>query len=414
MIKNIFTVGQVNNYIKNMFAQDYMLRQIYVKGELSNLKYHTSGHIYFTLKDATSAIKGIMFSSSARNLKVKLHDGDQVTVKGQIGTYVRDGVYQIYASEIVPEGNGDLYRQFEQIKKELEEMGMFSPQYKKPIPNYARTVGIVTAPTGAAVRDIINIAGRRNPTVQLYLYPALVQGTGAVDSIIEGIRMLDAFGVDVMIVGRGGGSIEDLWAFNDPKVAQAIFACETPVISAVGHETDTTIADYVADLRAPTPSAAAELAVFEQQAAREQLRQMESLLERQMGRVILANRQRVERDIQRLKLASPEAKLREQKMYLLRLFERLETDMANRMQRVKNRLSYDMESLEARSPLSSLKRGYSYTTDEEDHMVRCVSQLKRGERLKIRMMDGQAVAVVEELIADTTVAQCEGTKNRQE
>jgi exodeoxyribonuclease VII large subunit len=391
-----------------------MLRQIYVKGELSNLKYHTSGHIYFTLKDATSAIKGIMFSSAARNLKVKLHDGDQVTVKGQIGTYVRDGVYQIYASEIVPEGNGDLYHQFEQIKKELEEMGMFSPQYKKPIPNYARTVGIVTAPTGAAVRDIINIAGRRNPTVQLYLYPALVQGIGAVDSIIEGIRMLDAFGVDVMIVGRGGGSIEDLWAFNDPKVAQAIFACETPVISAVGHETDTTIADYVADLRAPTPSAAAELAVFEQQAAREQLRQMESLLERQMGRVILANRQRVERDIQRLKLASPEAKLREQKMYLLRLSERLETDMVNRMHHAKNRLSYDMESLEARSPLSSLKRGYSYTTDEEDHMVRCVSQLNRGERLKIRMMDGQAVAVVEELIADTMAAQCEGTKNRQE
>ena len=261
--QNVYTVGQVNSYIKNIFDQDYMLRRIYVSGEVSNCKYHPSGHIYFSLKDAEGTISCVMFAGSRRGLAFPMRDGDNVIVGGSISVYERDGKYQIYAKEITKEGSGLLYEKYLALKAELEEMGMFAPEYKKRIPTYIRRLGIVTAPTGAAVQDIRNISARRNPYVQLILYPALVQGEGAVSSIVNGIRALDALGVDVIIVGRGGGSIEDLWAFNEEEVARAIFECETPVISAVGHQTDTTIADFVADLRAPTPSAAAELAVID-------------------------------------------------------------------------------------------------------------------------------------------------------
>lgn len=253
-MKNVYSVGQINTYIKNMFAQDFMLNRVSIKGEVSNCKYHSSGHIYFTLKDASGTIAAIMFAGNRRNgLKFAMKEGDKVVVTGSVEVYERDGKYQLYAREIELDGAGNLYLKFEALKRELEEMGMFAPEYKKPIPRYAKRVGIVTAATGAAVQDIRNIAARRNPYVQLILYPAQVQGDGAVPSIINGIHALDALGVDVMIVGRGGGSIEDLWAFNEEAVARAIFECETPVISAVGHETDTTIADYVADMRAPTP-----------------------------------------------------------------------------------------------------------------------------------------------------------------
>lgn len=262
-MSNIYTVKQVNSYIKNMFTQDFMLNRIYVKGEISNCKYHTSGHIYFSLKDESGTIACVMFAGSRAGLSFTLKNGQQVIVFGSVSVYERDGKYQLYAREIRLDGAGALYEKFEALKQELYEMGMFSDEYKQPIPAYAKTVGIVTAPTGAAVRDIINVAGRRNPYVQLILYPALVQGEGAAKSIITGIRMLEQRGVDVIIVGRGGGSIEELWAFNEEAVARAIFECSVPIISAVGHETDVTISDFVADLRAPTPSAAAELAVYE-------------------------------------------------------------------------------------------------------------------------------------------------------
>ena len=263
MTQNVYTVRQVNAYIKNMFTQDYMLNRIYVKGEVSNCKYHTSGHIYFSLKDESGTIACVMFAGQRGGLAFRMREGQQVVVFGGISVYERSGSYQLYAREIRLDGEGVLYERFQALKQELGEMGMFAPEYKKTIPSFVKTVGIVTAPTGAAIRDIMNISSRRNPFVQLILYPALVQGEGAVQSIVTGIQTLDAYGVDVMIVGRGGGSIEDLWAFNEEAVARAIFECETPVISAVGHETDTTIADYVADLRAPTPSAAAELAVYD-------------------------------------------------------------------------------------------------------------------------------------------------------
>ena len=271
-MKNVYTVRQVNSYIKNMFTQDFMLSRIYVKGEVSNCKYHTSGHIYFSLKDESGTIACVMFAGHRAGLSFRLQEGQQVIVLGSVSVYERSGQYQLYAREIMLDGAGALYEKFEALKKELSEMGMFAQEYKQPIPKYIRTLGIVTAPTGAAVRDIINIAGRRNPFVQLILYPAQVQGDGAAESIIRGIRALEKRKVDVMIVGRGGGSIEDLWAFNEESVARAVFECSVPVISAVGHETDTTITDYVADLRAPTPSAAAELAVYDYREAKEQIR----------------------------------------------------------------------------------------------------------------------------------------------
>ena len=236
--RNVYSVGQVNTYIKNMFTQDFLLQRIYVRGEVSNCKYHPSGHIYFSLKDETGTMPCVMFSGSRKGLRFQMENGQSVTVLGSISVYERDGRYQLYASEIIREGAGLLYERFEQLKEELSEMGMFDPSYKKPIPAFVKTLGIVTASTGAAIRDIMNISRRRNPFIRLVLYPALVQGEGAADSIAKGIEVLDRYGVDVIIVGRGGGSMEDLWAFNEEKVARAIFACETPVISAVGHETE--------------------------------------------------------------------------------------------------------------------------------------------------------------------------------
>ena len=261
-VAGVYTVGQVNSYIKNMFAEDFALRSISIKGEISNCKYHSSGHIYFSLKDKNAVIACVMFKSNTKGLDFRLTEGQSVVATGTVSVYERDGKYQLYAEKITSDGAGDLHKKFEELKKELEEMGMFAPEYKKPIPKYAMNIGIVTAATGAAIQDIINISTRRNPYVQLNLYPSLVQGASAAPDIVNGIRCLDNMGMDVIIVGRGGGSIEDLWAFNEEIVARAVFECNTPVISAVGHETDTTIIDYVADRRAPTPSAAAELAVF--------------------------------------------------------------------------------------------------------------------------------------------------------
>ena len=259
MMKNIYTVSQVNQYIKNMFTQDFMLSRIYVRGEVSNCKYHPKGHIYFSLKDESGSISCILFAGNRKGLPFRMQDGQQVAVFGSISVYERDGTYQLYAREIVLDGAGILAQRFQELKEELEEMGMFAPEYKQPIPAFAKKIGIVTAPSGAAVRDIIHIAKRRNPYIELILSPALVQGAEAAPSIVKALERIQKEDVDVIIVGRGGGSIEDLWAFNEEEVARAIFDCPIPVISAVGHETDTTIADYVADLRAPTPSAAAGL-----------------------------------------------------------------------------------------------------------------------------------------------------------
>ncbi len=393
-MKNVYTVRQVNSYIKNMFTQDFMLNRIYVKGEVSNCKYHTSGHIYFSLKDESGTIACVMFAGSRSGLSFRMQEGQQVIVLGSVSVYERDGKYQLYAREIVLDGAGLLYEKFEALKRELAEMGMFAQEYKQPIPRYARTVGIVTAPTGAAVRDIINISSRRNPYVQLILYPAQVQGEGAAESIVKGIRALEEKQVDVIIVGRGGGSIEDLWAFNEETVARAIFECRVPVISAVGHETDTTIADYVADLRAPTPSAAAELAVYEYREVKENIYSCADTMRRLLLNRVSGERAKAERYALRLKLAHPRQKLNEKRQYAAELETVLRGRMSTALTREKHRLALCVEKMKGLSPLEKLSRGYSYIQNEQGKNVRSISQAEKGSVLTVYVTDGKIEAEV--------------------
>ena len=400
MMKNVYSVGQVNTYIKNMFAQDFMMQRISVKGEVSNCKYHSSGHIYFTLKDAVGTISAIMFAGNRKGLSFPMKEGDKVIVTGSIEVYERDGKYQLYAREIALDGAGNLYLKFEALKRELEEMGMFAPEYKKPIPKYIRRLGIVTAPTGAAVQDIRNIAKRRNPYVQLILYPALVQGDGAVNSIINGIHALDALGVDVIIVGRGGGSIEDLWAFNEEEVARAIFECETPVISAVGHETDTTIADYVADMRAPTPSAAAELAVFDYQAALERQQRLQAQMERCLKQRAQNAYLRLREYQTRLRYLSPELKLRERRKLAADLEEKLSGRMEQILKGKRHELALLSGRLEGMSPVKKLSQGFSYVADESGHAVTDASAVSVGQQLTVHLLKGRLQTEVTEVETD--------------
>ena len=396
MAKNVYSVRQVNAYIKNMFVQDFMLNRIYVKGEVSNCKYHTSGHVYFSLKDESGAIACVMFAGERRTgLTFRMQEGQKVIVLGSVSVYERDGRYQLYAREILPDGEGDLYRRYEQLKRELEEMGMFSAEYKQPIPFYNRKIGIVTAPTGAAIRDIMNISRRRNPYVQLILYPALVQGEQAAESIVKGIQTLDAYGVDVMIVGRGGGSIEDLWAFNEEIVARAIFECRTPVISAVGHETDTTIADYVADLRAPTPSAAAELAVVDYRQLVESVRIFKNQLADRVEQKIVRNRDRARYLQARLLQASPQYQLREKRQYAADLNDKMRQAFSDKVKDRRHRLALYVERLDGCSPLKKLQQGYSYTESPDGKALTSITQVKEGDAVTIHVTDGTVVARTE-------------------
>lgn len=393
---SIYTVSQVNSYIKNMFTQDFALNKISVKGEVSNCKYHPSGHIYFTLKDGGSQIGAVMFASQRKNLGFKMEEGQQVVAQGTVDVYERDGKYQLYARSITLDGTGDLFRRFEQLRNELEEMGMFDGCYKQPIPRYAKRVGVVTASTGAAIRDIMNISARRNPYVQLILYPALVQGTEAKYSIVKGIQTLDRMNLDVIIVGRGGGSIEDLWAFNEEMVARAIFECGTPVISAVGHETDVTIADYVADMRAPTPSAAAELAVFDYSQFEAQTDLYRRTLNRGMERRLERVRYRLNQDVLRLKMHHPERQLNEKRQRLADLEDRMGRIMERRVTAGRHRLALLAGRLQSLSPLEQISRGYGFITDGGGKRLESVSQVKPGDRIIVRVRDGRAVARVEE------------------
>lgn len=399
-MRNVYSVKQVNAYIKNMFNQDFMLNRIYVKGEVSNCKYHTSGHIYFTLKDESGTIACIMFAGQRAGLTFRMQEGQQVIVLGSITTYERDGKYQLYAKEVMLDGAGLLYERYDALKKELEEMGMFAKEYKQPIPQYAKTVGIVTAPTGAAIRDIINVAGRRNPYVQLILYPALVQGDGAKESIIAGIQVLEQRKVDVMIVGRGGGSIEDLWAFNEEEVARAVFECRVPIISAVGHETDTTIIDYVADLRAPTPSAAAELAVFEYYAFTDRLLESERRLKKDILGHIQKERTRIMAYQMRMKYLHPGMKLLQQKQQAANLEEELRRKMQEKIRRARYDLSIRIEKMKGLSPLQKLNQGFSYVTNQSGQVLTSVEQAVPGEALTVYVTDGKVKARIEEIVKE--------------
>lgn len=387
-MKTIYSVGQVNRYVRNMFTQDYILKKIYVKGEVSNCKYHPSGHIYFSLKDETGLLSCVMFAGQRRGLAFRMKDGDRVVVGGAVDVYERDGRYQMYAREITLEGAGALYERFLALKAELEEMGMFAPEYKQPIPRFIQKLGVVTAPSGAAVQDIRNISLRRNPYLQIILYPALVQGDGAADSIVQGIRMLDRAGVDTIIVGRGGGSIEDLWAFNEEKVARAIFECRTPIISAVGHETDFTIADFAADLRAPTPSAAAELAVDDFAQVMHTLDNYRERFRRDMRERIEYQKVRLEQYKLRLKYLSPESRLRDNRQILADYDDALRSAMKNKLQQYRHRLGIYLERYQGMSPLAKLNQGYSFVADQDGRGITSVEQVKPGDRVEISVTDG--------------------------
>ena len=400
-MKTVYSVGQVNRYVKNMFIQDYVLRKVYVKGEVSNCKYHTSGHIYFSLKDETGVLSCVMFAGQRRGLAFRMKDGDRVVVGGAVDVYERDGRYQMYAKEITLEGAGALYERFLALKAELEEMGLFAPEYKQPIPRFIRRLGVVTAPTGAAVQDIRNISLRRNPYLQIILYPALVQGDGAADSIVKGIRMLDEAGVDTIIVGRGGGSIEDLWAFNEEKVARAIFECRTPIISAVGHEVDFTIADFVADLRAPTPSAAAELAVDDMAQVMYTLSSYQERFQRDMREEIEFQRVRLGQYQMRLKYLSPESRLRDRRQALVDFEDTLRRAMDNKLQQYRHRLGIYLERYQGLSPLAKLNQGYSFVADTDGRGITSVSQVKPGDRVEISVTDGVIQAEVSDSRRET-------------
>ncbi|SFA79527.1 Exodeoxyribonuclease VII large subunit [Acetitomaculum ruminis DSM 5522] len=400
-MEKAYSVSQINGYIKSLFEQDFILGNAVVKGEISNCKYHSSGHIYFTLKDEKSTINAIMFSSYRSGLDFRMSEGQQVLVRGSIRVFDRDGKYQIYAREITLDGQGDLYKKFEQLKAELLEMGMFDEMYKVPIPVFIKKLGVVTAPTGAAIRDIINITKRRNPFVEIILYPAKVQGEGAAYSITKGIQALNNLGVDTIIVGRGGGSIEDLWAFNEEIVARAIFDSKVPVISAVGHETDFTIADFVADLRAPTPSAAAELAVYSYEGFLNTLKVYKDKLDIYEKNIISDKRLLVDSYKNAFRHLNPENIINDKKMYLLSFEDKLKYLMNLKLSNEKSRLSVYIERLKGLSPLEKLSSGFSYVSDEKGNMINSINNVEKGDCININVKDGSIKAKVVDKIRET-------------
>lgn len=391
------TVSQINRYIANLFKQDYTLSGIQVKGEISGCKYHYSGHIYFTLKDAGAAISCVMFSSQRKGLDFTLEDGQSVIVTGQISVFERDGRYQLYARSIAQDGVGRLYEEYEKLKKRLLAEGLFDEQRKKPIPRYASKIGVVTAETGAVIQDICNVTYRRNPYVQLYLYPAKVQGEGAAQTVIEGIHYFEQTDVDTIIIGRGGGSVEDLWCFNDEVLARVIADCTKPIVSAVGHETDTTISDYAADLRAPTPSAAAELAVYSWREMEIGLREYRNDLRQAMHQILKVRKLELQKYMVLLQHVSPEDILRQKRLVLADSQERLQRMMEKRLTDAKHRLALYAEEMKGLSPLQKLQSGYTYTADEAGNHIDSVQSLEKGQHLTLTFADGQADVTVDEI-----------------
>jgi exodeoxyribonuclease VII large subunit len=363
-----------------------------MKGEVSNCKYHSSGHIYFTLKDETGQMACVMFAGNRTGLTFRLEEGQSVIAFGGISVYERDGKYQMYVKEIRLDGLGLLYERFEQLKQRLLTEGLFDREHKKLIVAYPKKIGIVTAKTGAALQDIINISSRRNPYVQLILYPAKVQGEGAAQTLVKGIKALEALQVDTIIIGRGGGSIEDLWAFNEEIVARAIYDCTIPIISAVGHETDTTIADYVSDLRAPTPSAAAELAVNEVALLEAALVDYHSSMITGIMRKISFIRTKVSQAEVKLSYQSPMHLLRQRRQNVIDIEDKLKLRMQVILNKKKHQLDLSLERMKGLSPLEKLKSGFSYVANEEGYVVNSISKAKIGDKLTISVTDGVIIA----------------------
>jgi exodeoxyribonuclease VII large subunit len=383
------TVSDINKYIKKAFDSDFILANCSIKGEISNFKYHSSGHMYFSLKDEYSRIKCIMFKDSVRKLIFLPEDGMRVIVKGRISVYEKEGAYQLYCSEMKPEGMGELYLAFEKLKTKLNAGGLFDEQHKKEIPVYAAKIGIVTSPTGAAVRDIINVTRRRNSKVQLLIYPSLVQGVNASEDIIKGINRLNSIeDVDLIIVARGGGSIEDLWCFNDEKLAEAIYDSEKPIITGIGHEIDYTIADFVSDRRAPTPSAAAEIAVFNMNEFLQRILSYKNMMSNCIDNRINGEKNKLLLMKKRLKSYNPMMYITNQYEAVDKLKQMLNLKINTRIQEKREQLAGVNSLLSAHNPLNVLNRGYSIIEDERSDIIGSIKELDKKDKVKIIMKDG--------------------------
>ena len=397
-MNKVFSVAQINAYIKRIFQSDYALNRIYIKGEVSNCKYHSSGHIYFSLKDDKSQISCVMFANQRiSGLDFEMENGQTVIVSGSISVFERNGTYQLYANEISLYGIGRLYVEFEKLKEKLYREGLFDHEKKKPIPQNPKTIGIVTAKTGAAIHDIMSVAKRRNPYIQLVLYPAQVQGDGAAETIVRGIETLDRYGVDTIIIGRGGGSIEDLWAFNEEKVARAIYAAKTPIISGTGHEVDTTIADYAADLRAATPTAACELAVPDLRETLDAIDARKRSLSVQIRHILRNYELRLEQYSGKLRRFDPKLQLQEQRMTLAELEDRLTKRMDYLRNRYQHRLELYAQRLHGLSPTAKLIGGYGYLSDQSGQPVVSAKHIAKGDEIQITISDGSLKTKVSEV-----------------
>lgn len=398
MKSKVFSVTQINTYIKRMFQSDYALRRISIKGQVSNCKYHSSGHIYFSLKDEGSQISCVMFANARYDgLKFELEDGQEVIVDGNVSVYERGGSYQLYAQEIRLNGIGELYIAYEMLKQKLYEEGLFDHEKKKSIPKNPKTVGVVTAKTGAAIHDIISTARRRNPYVQLVLYPAKVQGDGASDTIVSGIKTLDEYGVDIIIIGRGGGSIEDLWAFNEENVARAIYEAKTPIISGTGHEVDTTIADYAADLRAATPTAACELAIPDIREVIEGIGNREYTLNTLLKQLIRRYQMRLQRYQIEIANFDPKFQLQEQKMRLSELEEQIRAVMSHKLTSYQHKLQLYTKELHGLSPTAKLINGFGYLEGQDGEPVTSVTKVQEGDQISLTISDGTIITKAEKI-----------------
>ena len=398
MARTSFTVTELNAHIKQLLDADALLGNVCVTGELSNYKVYPSGHHYFTLKDAESSLRCVMFRSSAQSLRFRPASGMSVAAIGRITVYPRDGAYQLYCTRLIPGGVGDLYAAYEQLKEQLQKEGLFDRAHKKPLPLFPQRIAVITSAAGAAVRDIIRVLGKRWPASEVVLLPVRVQGTEAPAEIAGAIRYANRYRVgDLIITGRGGGSIEDLWAFNEEEVARAIFACNTPVISAVGHQTDTTISDYVADLRAPTPSAAAELAVFDVQLVEKWLMDYGTQMRRQLELRLNQMRTRLMHDEEKLRYLNPRAKLKENERRLDELGAALERRMQATLEQKRHTLALLSGRLDGMSPLKKLAQGYSYVEDAGGHALTDADTVQIGEALSIHLYRGSLKAAVTEI-----------------
>jgi exodeoxyribonuclease VII large subunit len=394
----IYSVTEINNYIKLLLLKDNVLSCVKISGEVSNCKYHSSGHIYFTLKYSSGQIACVMFAGKRiAGLKFNMTEGMSVVVTGQISVYERDGKYQLYADRIEQQGIGELYERFEKLKEKLMKEGLFDSDHKKPLPPFISTLGVITAPDGAAVQDIINITKRRNPHVKIVIYPARVQGAGAAKTLIAGIKAMEHIRPDVIIIGRGGGSFEDLFEFNDEELARAVYDCTIPVISAVGHEVDFSICDYVSDMRAPTPSAGAELAVYEYDALEASFDEYKRRLKNILTNRIALERSRSEQYRLRLLKLSPKSIVNNYIFRADKLKDSLDRAFTGKLENTKHRLAVLATSLDQLSPLKSLTRGYSYTTDAEGRNINSTEGLKLGDSINVRVKDGTITAGVTDI-----------------